>query len=128
MSKLWFNEEMQEFDLVFEFPPEKVQRSFFPPSWRGKLLWRYTIEYVDHGENVERVLSTGYFKLNPDTLTKLDLRTAYKDYQVKWVRFTVFNAENPQRRAWFSPIKGKYFNVNFRKNFFSKFSNIRFQK
>ena len=103
--ELWFNDEMKEFEMRFYFPQE-VKKTENSPPWHGKLLWRYTIEYVDGDK---RVLTTGYFKLNEDLATELNLHYYAKNFQVKWIRFTVFYVENPQLRAWFSPIRGKHF-------------------
>lgn len=102
-----------DFKFIFQFPQERSRKEFFStqeiPPWVGKLIWRYTIEYLDT-EKKERVLTTGYFKLSQDTWTELDLSYYNeKSFEVKWIRFTVFYADNPMQRAWFSPIKGPYF-------------------
>ena len=113
---MWYNDNMKDFNLIFQFPPVKKSASYASlPPWKGKLIWRYTIAYSDP-ENLERVLSMGYFKLSEDTPTELNLEDYYGKFQVKWIRFTIFNADNPMQRAWFSPIKGKYFNKTGEEN------------
>ena len=115
--ELWFNEEMQDFKLKFFFPKEKTMAmTDHLPPWYDKLMWRYTIEYVNDNE---RVVTTGYFKLDRHHQTELNLEY-YEQFQVKWIRFTIFYVENPQQRAWFSPIKGKHFD--------SKSSGILFRQ
>ena len=69
------------------------------------MIWKYTIEQV---KGDEREVVHGYFKLNQSEITTLDL-TNYSRDDLKWIRFTAFNAENTMRRAWFSPIKGGAF-------------------
>ena len=104
---LWFNDEEKVLTLKFEFPLEKKMGENQPP-WYGKLIWRYTIEYVEDGD--KRVFTTGYFKLDHNRQTELDLQY-YGKFQVKWIRFTVFYVDNPQQRAWFSPIRGNSFTL-----------------
>lgn len=106
--QLWFNDNMEELTLKFNFPVEKKLTENLPP-WYGKLMWRYTIEYVDD-EKKEIIMTTGYFKLNQHRPTELDMQY-YAKFQVKWIRFTVFYVQNPQQRVWFSPIRGNYFDL-----------------
>ena len=111
-NELWINEDMSKLNLVFQFPSEKhIGNIQEQPPWYDKLLWRYTIEHLENSggdKTQKRALSTGFFKLNKYTETTLDLRV-YESLRIKWIRFTVFYIENPQQRAWFSPIKGDHF-------------------
>jgi len=123
-SKLWYNEKMCPLPLEFIFPKVK------PPRKNESLIWRYQAEVTEgtrRGQN--RIIYTGYFNLSQEKPTELNLEEAFgKDRQVKWVRFTVFDSQNPAKRAWFSPIRGEHFdrengkkNItmrNFGENFF----------
>ena len=83
-----------------------------PHIRNSTLIWRYTLEYVDKS-NQKRVLVTGYFKLNATKQTILDL-SVYTKYDIKWLRFTILDHDNPMRRAWFSPVRGPAFSSEIR--------------
>ena len=102
---LWYNEKMCPFPLKFVFPKMK------PPKDNNSLIWRYHAEVVNGScwKDQTRTIFTGYFNLSKDKPTELDLEGAFGNGQVKWLRFTVFNCQNPMKRAWFSPIKGEHF-------------------
>jgi hypothetical protein len=53
--------------------------------------------------------SHGYFKLDPDQVTVLDLNKTYILAHVKWIYFTAISPTNPQHRAWFHAIRGPAF-------------------
>ena len=59
------------------------------------------------GNNLET--SHGYFKLNQDYQTVLDLKNSYTLADVKWIYFTAISPTNPQHRAWFHAIRGPAF-------------------
>jgi len=84
-------------DMKFHFAPVKAKQY--------TMIWKYTIEQV---KDFEREFVHGYFKLSESANTTLDL-TNYSRENLKWIRFTAFNAENTMRRAWFSPIRGGAF-------------------
>ena len=50
----------------------------------------------------------GYFKLDPEGTTKLELRY-YEKSHVKWLYFTAIRPNNPLHRAWFHAIRGPAF-------------------
>ena len=50
----------------------------------------------------------GYFKLNVENSTKLDL-SVYEISRVKWLYFTAIKPQNPQHRAWLHAIRGPAF-------------------
>jgi hypothetical protein len=50
----------------------------------------------------------GYFKLDEESPTKLDLRY-YEKARVKWLYFTATKPKNPQHRAWLNAIRGPAF-------------------
>jgi len=103
---LWYNEETKDLKdennkMIIAFPKAD------PDIRNSTLIWRYTLEYVDK-ENQKRVLVTGYFKLDSTKQTILDL-SVYTKYDIKWLRFTILDHDNPMRRAWFSPVRGPAF-------------------
>ena len=51
----------------------------------------------------------GYFKLDENGTTKLDLRPKYEKSRVKWLYFTAIKPQNPQHRAWLHAIRGPAF-------------------
>ncbi|CAB4012723.1 Hypothetical predicted protein [Paramuricea clavata] len=71
------------------------------------LIWRYTIMREMPGNKLET--SHGYFKLDPDQVTVLDLNETYILAHVKWIYFTAISPRNPQHRAWFHAIRGPAF-------------------
>jgi len=115
-TQLWYNDDMATFSMVYSFPRTKsARKEAHRAPWRGKLLWRYTVQY-DSGD--QTISSTGYFKLDDNKETKLDL-SHYETFNVRWIRFTAFYYENPMKRAWFSPIRG----ANFKDTTKSSLSN-----
>ena len=60
-------------------------------------------------ENKSLETSHGYFKLDPDNQTVLDLKKSYTLACVKYIYFTAISPNNPQHRAWFHAIKGPAF-------------------
>ena len=50
----------------------------------------------------------GYFKLDQDSKTTLDLRS-YEKSRVKWLYFTAIKPQYPLRRAWLHAIRGPAF-------------------
>ena len=57
--------------------------------------------------------SHGYFKLDPDNQTVLDLNKSYTLACVKFIYFTAISPNNPQHRAWFHAIRGPAFGKPF---------------
>ena len=55
--------------------------------------------------------SHGYFKLDPDRHTVLDLNQNYSLDRMKWIYFTAISPNNPQHRAWFHAIRGPAFGM-----------------
>jgi len=106
---LWYNEKSEKLQdtnnkIIITFPKAD------PVKRNSTLIWRYTLEYADKSKQ-KRVLVTGYFKLNETKQTILDL-SVYANYDIKWLRFTIFDHDNPMRRAWFSPVRGLAFKSN----------------
>ncbi|XP_028408010.1 uncharacterized protein LOC114530615 isoform X2 [Dendronephthya gigantea] len=90
----------------------KLEFTFLPCKKRNvDLVWRYTImvEFLD-GSYVKGLETThGYFKLDENHPTTLDLRSSYDISHVKWLYFTAITPSNPQRRAWLHAIRGPAF-------------------
>ena len=100
--------DLEEFQLIFDFAKATEAGA--------RLLWMYHLEgYApkgnwDGGELTrykQRV--TGYFKLKTDEQTRLDLGHSWDKDELCWIRFEAIDPENPQKRIWFNPIKGKLF-------------------
>ena len=53
----------------------------------------------------------GYFKLNSQGKTILNLSGNYKLSGVKWLYFVAIDPINPMKRAWFSAIRGPTFGM-----------------
>ena len=60
---LWFNDEEKVLTLKFEFPLEKKMGENQPP-WYGKLIWRYTIEYVEDGDKYLQLVTLNLIKID----------------------------------------------------------------
>ena len=70
----------------------------------------FTVKTKDH-QKLET--SHGYFKLDPEDTTVLDLNKSYHLEDVKWIYFTAISPNNPQHRAWFHAIRGPAFGKPF---------------
>ena len=70
-------------------------------------MFRFTIMLETEYHQFET--THGYFKLDPDNKTVLDLSEKYELSQVKWLYFTAISPKNPQHRAWFHAIRGPAF-------------------
>ena len=89
-------------DLTFTFPPIKSQQA--------NVIWKYTLERsLENGK--KREIVHGYFQLDQQYPTTIDLTDAYETDRknLKWIRFSCCNPNNPMKRAWFNPIKGEGF-------------------
>ncbi len=92
--------------------PVEYQKMYnlFVVSHTNELLMtfdRYTIMYETPENKLET--SHGYFKLDPDHQTELNLTQSYILEHVKWIYFTAISPKNPQRRSWFHAIRGPAF-------------------
>ena len=67
------------------------------------------IEKVDQLKGKIIETTHGYFKLDKEEKTKLDLRSDFDKSRVMWLYFTAFKPQNPQRRAWLHAIEGPAF-------------------
>ena len=84
-------------------------------------IWKYEMQ-LRISNDVSKTIH-GYFKLSSEKKTLLDLATKYDEpKQLKWIKFTCFDPNNPQRRAWFIPVKGLAFTPS-KKPFYSSNSN-----
>ncbi|XP_066910545.1 uncharacterized protein [Clytia hemisphaerica] len=72
------------------------------------IIWQFTVGV--HKEDTKQIeCHRGYFKLNEDYRTRLDLTEKIDESEVAWIRIQAYDVRNPQRRAWFQPIKGPMF-------------------
>ena len=96
----------EDMELVFTFMSCKTEFSSSFTDAPKDFVWKYSIQLMV-GEGEEETIH-GYFNIDPDKKTRLDL-TNYDKMQMKWIRFTCFEPASPQQRAWFLPIKGLAF-------------------
>ena len=72
------------------------------------VIWQFTVEV--HKEDTKQIeCHRGYFKLNEEFRTRLDLTEKIDESEIAWIRIQAYDVRNPQRRAWFQPIKGQMF-------------------
>jgi len=90
-----------DMNVVFTFNKVKEEKK--------DLIWRYTIQVKTDDDSSKVTTTQGFFKLDTSMKTLLDLERDYRKHLICWIRFTVFDAGNPQSRAWFPPIRGPAF-------------------
>jgi hypothetical protein len=93
-------------NLTYDLPSAENCSFVFARVNDPNLVWKYTYQIQKDVDVVET--RQGYFKLSKEKQTMLTLNGNKPD-DVNWVRFTAIHPENPQRRAWFSPIRGPSF-------------------
>ena len=100
----------EEMPLEFTFlraSKDKAASNKYSPA---DFVWKYEMELVT--SLVSNKIVHGYFKLSSEKMTVLNLANKYDRNKLKWIRFTCFDPNNPQRRAWFIPLKGLKFTTN----------------
>lgn len=97
-SKLCY-EMSDDMELIFTFPRVKFNKIC--------LVWRFTMQYIKDDNTFETV--NGYFKMDTHHPTRLNLSDNFDKSRVKWIMFSAIRDDNPQRRAWFNPIRGLAF-------------------
>ncbi|XP_066932629.1 uncharacterized protein [Clytia hemisphaerica] len=96
-------------DLVFTLPKAKAPSTEKVQSIQDDIVWQFTVEV--HNEKSKTIeCHRGYFKLNEDYRTRIDLSKTINEFDVAWIRFQGYDIHNPQRRAWFQAFKGPMFN------------------
>jgi hypothetical protein len=91
--------------LEFTFLRASKDKAASNKCFPADFIWKYEMELITPNKIVH-----GYFKLSSEKKTVLNLATKYDEpKKLKWIRFTCFDPNNPQRRAWFIPVKGLAF-------------------
>ena len=67
------------------------------------------VEILESSHVKELETTHGYFKMDEEQPTTLNLRPNYDKSHVKWLYFTAMTTSNPQRRAWLHAIRGPAF-------------------
>jgi len=105
-----YNQRMED-EMCYDITDDMQLKFTFPKVTKRnlRLIWRYALESEQSDGTILSV--HGYFKLSDDRPTQLNLDSCnmYPISKLKWIRFQAFNDENPQRRAWFQPIRGPAF-------------------
>jgi len=98
-------------DLTLTLPKAKPQ-SLPKPSHRDSIqediIWQVTYELHKTKTNTIEC-HRGYFKLDENNRTTIDLRSFVDEKELAWIRVQGYDTKNPQRRAWFQAIRGPMF-------------------
>lgn len=108
-------------DLTLTLPKAKPQ-SLPKPAQRDSIqkdiVWQVTYELHKANNTIE--CHRGYFKLDEEHRTTIDLRSFVDEKELAWIRVQGYDTKNPQRRAWFQAIKGPMFGkIDCKLNFLS---------
>ena len=96
--------------VVLIMPKAKAPKGSKTQNIAEHVIWQFTIEARKSGAGKNEVeCHRGYFKLDQDHRTKIDLTGIVTKEEIAWLRIQAYDVRNPQRRAWFQPIQGPKF-------------------
>ena len=115
--------------IALIMPKVKAPKGSKSQNIAEHVIWQFTIEArkPDAGEK-EVECHRGYFKLDRNHRTKIDLTGIVTKEEIAWLRIQAYDVRNPQRRAWFQPIQGPKFNCKSKSWFHVKVYEIMMEQ